>query len=85
MGKLVPIKYLEKANVNKKIKQKLYNLVSSQSARALKTQDHECPAYLSFAGYLSLTRESGPHNTMRNCVSGRISDEKDKSAVYAGI
>ncbi len=28
---------------------------------------------------------SGSHNAMHNCVCGRISDEKDKGAVYAGI
>jgi hypothetical protein len=29
--------------------------------------------------------ESGSHNEMRNLVYRRISDEKDKGAVYAGI
>ena len=36
-------------------------------------------------GTLSLPSESGSHNEMHNLVYGRISDEKDKSAVYAGI
>jgi len=34
---------------------------------------------------LSLPPESGSHNEMHNLVYGRISDEKDKGAVYAGI
>ena len=34
---------------------------------------------------LSLPPESGSHNEMHNLVCGRISDEKDKGAVYAGI
>jgi hypothetical protein len=32
-----------------------------------------------------LPPESGSHNEMHNLVYGRISDEKDKGAVYAGI
>ena len=32
-----------------------------------------------------LPPESGSHNEMHNLVCGRISDEKDKGAVYAGI
>ena len=34
---------------------------------------------------MSLPPESGSHNEMHNLVYGRISDEKDKGAVYAGI
>jgi hypothetical protein len=34
---------------------------------------------------MSLPPESGSHNEMHNLVCGRISDEKDKVAVYAGI
>ncbi len=34
---------------------------------------------------LTLPPESGSHNEMHNLVCGRISDEKDKGAVYAGI
>jgi hypothetical protein len=34
---------------------------------------------------VSLPPESGSHNEMHNLVCGRISDEKDKGAVYAGI
>ena len=34
---------------------------------------------------MTLPSESGSHNEMHNLVYGRISDEKDKSAVYAGI
>jgi hypothetical protein len=36
-------------------------------------------------GCVSLPPESGSHNEMHNLVYGRISDEKDKGAVYAGI
>ena len=36
-----------------------------------------------FKGIVSLPPESGSHNEMHNLVCGRISDEKDKSAVYA--
>lgn len=34
---------------------------------------------------MTLPPESGSHNEMHNLVYGRISDEKDKGAVYAGI
>jgi hypothetical protein len=34
---------------------------------------------------MSLPPESGSHNEMHNLVYGRISDEKDKGVVYAGI
>lgn len=34
---------------------------------------------------LSLPPKCGSHNEMHNLVCGRISDEKDKGAVYAGI
>jgi hypothetical protein len=34
---------------------------------------------------VTLPPESGSHNEMHNLVYGRISDEKDKGAVYAGI
>ncbi len=37
------------------------------------------------ADVMSLPPESGSHNEMHNLVCGRISDEKDKGAVYAGI
>ena len=34
---------------------------------------------------LTLPPKCGSHNEMHNLVCGRISDEKDKGAVYAGI
>jgi hypothetical protein len=37
------------------------------------------------AEQMTLPPESGSHNEMHNLVYGRISDEKDKGAVYAGI